>query len=164
MSQWHYFEKNSLETPPNVTAVNGWKNVDLPSSKGILVLFSKPSRVPHTNMIDLAHTRNECAPEASSLTVGMKLIYGMLQVYSVYSEPCHPNRPWGETGNCLSLLPTLPWVHSWQQFINIPLLRCWQPCCFRITFSGFIRVSYLLISACCCWRPQSSVHNDTLMR
>ena len=28
--------------------------------------------------IDLAHTRNECAPEASSLTLGMKLIYGML--------------------------------------------------------------------------------------
>ena len=50
----------------------------LPSSKGILVLTSKLSRVPHTNMIDLAHTRNECAPEASSLTVGMKLIYGML--------------------------------------------------------------------------------------
>ena len=28
--------------------------------------------------IDLAHTRNECAPEASSLTLGMKLIYGTL--------------------------------------------------------------------------------------
>ena len=54
--------------------------MDLPS-KVILVLTSKPSRVPHTNMqvqIDLAHTRNECAPEASSLTLGMKLIYGML--------------------------------------------------------------------------------------
>ena len=55
---------------------------------------------------DFAHTQNECAPEASSLTLGMKLIYGML--VSVYNEPCHQYRPWGETGNCPSLLATLP--------------------------------------------------------
>ena len=30
------------------------------------------------NQTDLAHTRNECGPEASSLTLEMKLIYGIL--------------------------------------------------------------------------------------
>ena len=28
--------------------------------------------------------------------------------YIVAGKSCHPNRPWGETGNCPSLLPTLP--------------------------------------------------------
>ena len=44
-------------------------------------MTSKPSRVPHTNVQvqnDLVHTQNECPPEACSLTLGMKLIFGML--------------------------------------------------------------------------------------
>ena len=49
-----------------------WKNADLPSSKGIFRLQNHPEYLQV--QIELAHTRNE----ASSLTLGMKLIYGTL--------------------------------------------------------------------------------------
>ena len=125
---------------------------------------------------DLTHAQSKCAPDASSFQLQnpgneAHLRYPIMQLqvstirYFGFIELCHPNRHGEETGSYTLLLPTLSRVHWWQQFaITYPYSAADHCCCFRHKLLCFIWISYLQISACCSWRPQSSVHDDILMR